>query len=295
MSCSKPVVLLALLLGGRPPAPAPAAGPLPLTTDGTRKMTPVFTAGGDEVVFVKLDAPDLVALMRMRWTRGGTAERVFPDLLKHQFDPAFTPDGRYLAFGRTESNPQMILVVRDLKESKEVVYRPKDGRATARSPSFAPDGSRVVFSLNDTGGGHRIASVDPGGQDLKTLTQSSGVNSWPAFSPDGRTIAFGSSRDGDLDLYAMDADGARVRRLTRSPGRDVRPAWSPDGKRIAFVSTRDGNEEVYVMNADGSNPRNLTAHPGRDSDPAWHPDGRRLAFVSERRGKIDLYLVEVPD
>ena len=270
-----------------------ASEPVRLTQDGTRKMTPVFAAGGEEVVFVKHDQADLVALMRLKG-KGGAAERIFPDLRSHQFDPALSRDGRYLAFGRSESNPQMVLVVRDTKESKEAIFRPTDGRATARSPSFAPDGSRVVFSLNDVGGGHRIASVDLKGGDLKTLTQSSGANSWPAFSPDGRSIAFGSSRDGDFEVYAMDADGGHTRRLTRSPGRDMRPAWSPDGRRIAFVSTRDGNEEVYLMDADGSNPRNLTNHPDRDSDPSWHPDGRRLVFVSERRGKIDLYLTDVP-
>ncbi|GAC1449787.1 MAG: hypothetical protein NVSMB9_33840 [Isosphaeraceae bacterium] len=278
-------------------AGAEAGEALRITSDGTRKLAPVFAPGGEEIVFAKHDAPALVALMRMKrkGTEWGEAKRIFPDEIKHQFDPALSRDGRFLAFGRSESNPQMVLVLYDLKEAKEVVFKPSDGRATARSPSFSADGARVAFSLNDTGGGHRVASVNPAGEDLKTLTQSSGANSWPAFSPDGRAIAFASSRDGDFELYAMDAQGGGVRRLTRSPGRDMRPAWSPDGRRIAFVSTRDGNEEIYVMNADGTNPRNLTHHPDRDTDPSWHPDGHRLLFVAERRGKIDLYLMDVPD
>ena len=70
----------------------------------------------------------------------------------------------------------------------------------------------------------------------------------PAWSPDGRRIAFASGRDGNFEIYVINADGSRQRRLTRNTGRDVGPVWSPDGRRIAFES----NWQVYVMNADGS-------------------------------------------
>ena len=120
------------------------------------------------------------------------------------------------------------------------------------------------------------------------------MNAWPAYSPDGRKICFGSSRTGDFEIYLMNADGSEVERLTRSPGLDVRPAWSPDGSRIAFTSNRDGNYEIYIMNADGSNPRNVTRAPARDDHAAWHPDGR-LLFVSDRDGGSDLYLTRPPE
>jgi TolB protein len=253
----------------------------------------VFLAGGEEIVYAAHEQPTLVALVRLR-LKDGSRQRLLPAVASHQFDPAFAPDGGVLCYGRTATSPQMDLVLLDLRTSRETLFRPRDSRATARSPSPAPDGSRVVFSLSDLGG-HQIASVDAHGQDLKKLTQSPGANCWPAYSPDGRSIAFGSSRDGDFEIYAMDADGGHVRRLTRSPGRDMRPAWSPDGRRIAFVSSRDGNDEVYVIRADGSSPRNLTHHPDRDADPAWHPDGRRLVFVSERAGQCELYLLDLPE
>jgi Tol biopolymer transport system component len=62
------------------------------------------------------------------------------------------------------------------------------------------------------------------------------MNAWPAYSPDGRKIAFGSSRSGDFEISVMNADGTETRRLTHSPGLDARPAWSPDGARIDFAS-----------------------------------------------------------
>jgi len=116
----------------------------------------------------------------------------------------------------------------------------------------------------------------------------------PAWSPDGRKIAFGSDRDGSVEIYVMNADGSGQRRLTRSPEVEGSLAWSPDGRRIAFVS-RIGDarnptrrQEIYVMNADGSGQRKLA----RDGHaPAWSPDGRKIAFRSDRDGNGEIYVV----
>jgi TolB protein len=273
-------------------APTVASEPVRLTRDGARKMAPTFIDGGAAIVYAAHVRPNLVALVQVSCRDGSRRERVLPTVVNHQFDPAFTADGRYLAYSRTATSPQSVLVIRDRHEQREWVFQPGDSRATARYPSFAADGSRVVFSLSDVEG-QRIATVDRAGQGLIILAASAGINGWPAYSPDGRRIAFSSSRDGDLELYTMDADGRQVARLTRSPGRDLRPAWSPDGRRIAFTSVRDGNEEIYLIDADGSNPGNLTRHPGRDTDPAWHPDGRQIAFVSDRSGQSEIYLLDL--
>jgi Tol biopolymer transport system component len=268
------------------------AEPNRLTADGTLKLAPVFIGNGDEVAFATHEIPNLVSIVAFKLS-DHSRRRLHPTVGNHQFDPAFSHDGRYHAFGRSSTAPQMVLVIQDTHEKKESVFRPRDSRATARNPSFSPDGSRIVFSLSDIGG-HQIASVNSRGEDLKYLTKATGMNAWPAYSPDGRKIAFGSSRSGDFEIYVMNADGSDVVLLTRSPGLDVRPAWSPDGKRIAFTSNRDGNYEIYVMNADGSRPRSATLHPARDDHCTWHPDGRRLLFVSDRDSGSDLYLMEVP-
>jgi TolB protein len=271
---------------------ARASEPVRITVDGTLKLAPVFVGDGAEVAFATHEQANLVSIIRLRLS-DGTRRREHPTVTSHQFDPAYSRDGRFHAYAMSSNVPQMVLVIQDHRGKKEAVYRPRESRATARNPSIAPDGSRVVFSLSDVGG-HQIASVEPHGQDPKTLTSSAGMNAWPRFAPDGRQIVFGSSRNGDFELYLMDPDGANLRRLTRSPGLDVRPAWSPDGSRIAFTSNRDGNYEIYVMKRDGSDVRNVTSHPSRDDHPSWHPDGQRIVFVSDRDGGSDLYVIHVP-
>ena len=122
-------------------------------------------------------------------------------------------------------------------------------------------------------GDHILALIDG--------KSTSGDVQTPAWSPDGRKLAFVSGRDGNAEIYVMNADGSAQENLTRQPASDSHPSWSRDGRRIVFVSRRDGNSEIYVMNADGSGLRNLTRTPSSDLDPAWSPDGRAIAFVQK--------------
>ena len=91
----------------------------------------------------------------------------------------------------------------------------------------------------------------------------------PAWSPDGKKIAFDSDRDGNWEIYVMNADGSNPINLTNNNGVDWYSTWSPDGRKIAFSSNRDGNFQIFVMNADGSNPIRLTKNKAWDEDPAW--------------------------
>jgi TolB protein len=138
--------------------------------------------------------------------------------------------------------------------------------------------------VSGSGKAARIFVIREDGTGKQRLTNSKSSESGPAYSRDGKRIAFSSIRGRNQDLYVMNADGSNVRRLTSHPASDFQPTWSPDGKRIAFSSLRSGNFKIYVMNADGTNERLLTPGPRwvGDSSPSWSPDGRWIAFSSSR-------------
>ena len=98
------------------------------------------------------------------------------------------------------------------------------------------------------------------GSEQRRLTRNAAATG-PAWSPDGRKIAFVSRRDGNWEVYVMNADGSEQRNLTRNAAFDNNPAWSPDGQKIAFVRGQCRYAVVYVMNADGSGQRRLTNRP----------------------------------
>src|SRR5439155_19917667 len=104
----------------------------------------------------------------------------------------------------------------------------------------------------------------------RRLTRNAGNHFAPAWSPDGRKIAFGRGAGPHSEqVYVMNADGSGERRLTRLAAHNTVLAWLPDGK-IAFVSFHGPNDfEMYVMNADGSGQRNLTREWGLDGFPVW--------------------------
>jgi len=124
------------------------------------------------------------------------------------------------------------------------------------------------------------------------LTRAHGNDFSPAWSPDGRRLAFRSTRNGNDEIYVMEADGRNQRRLTRNPEEDRSPAWSPDGSRIAWGSIRNLNLEVWVMDANGSDERRLTEGGGNEY-PSWSPDGAQIAFHSFRDGgAAEIYLMD---
>lgn len=112
------------------------------------------------------------------------------------------------------------------------------------------------------------------------LSITSVADSYPALSPNGRTLIFESNRSGRGALWASNADGSNPRPLfDPGQGDPTGAVWAPDGKRIAFVMRPpEGGAAVYVMAADGTAPHRVTMQPGDWAHPHWSADGKRLFF-----------------
>ena len=133
----------------------------------------------------------------------------------------------------------------------------------------------------------QIADADGAGEET-ALASFEPILS-PAWSPDGRRLAYVSFENKKPVVYVHSlADGKR-HVAANFKGSNSAPAWSPDGARLAVSLSRDGGSQIYVINPDGSNVRRLTQSSGIDTEPVFSPDGQSLYFTSDRGGSPQIY------
>ena len=166
------------------------------------------------------------------------------------------------------------------------------------SPRVSPDNSRLAFSsLGREGFQIKMYSLLLG--RVVAFPISEGTNLSPAWSPDGRTIAYSSSRSGDPEIYVTGLDGNSSRRITNFKGPDVSPVFNPrSGAQIAWISGRTGLPQLYIMESDGSSVQRLT-DGGYATSPSWSPNGQFIAYAWNRKygpgapGGQDIYVMEI--
>ena len=155
--------------------------------------------------------------------------------------------------------------------------------------SSGPRDAALVF-VSTRDGDYAIYGVDAGGAHEWRLTKEKGDPSTPtglffelqpAWSPDGRSIAFVSRRAGHAHIYLVSADGTGSRRLTSGAADDTRPSWSPDGREIAFVRRPGAGCDPA---AGGACTQDHAGLGGDAADPAWSPDGKLIAYDYRRPG-----------
>jgi Tol biopolymer transport system component len=170
-----------------------------------------------------------------------------------------------------------------------------DDPASDNAPAFSPDGERIAFASDrndpdttDFDFVFDIFVMDADGSNVEQLTDGESNNFGPAFSPDGRRLAFTSDRDGDFDIYILDIRSGETERITRSGSFDFSPDFSPDGKSIAFESDRENegserDQEIYTINLETRALTNVSRNTGRaDFSPSYSPNGKKIAFQSCR-------------
>ncbi len=229
----------------------------------------------------------------------------------------FSPDGTKIIFlsqNRPDHKKSQVYIL-NLKTNRDRRITFNDGDDSA--PTFDPSGEKILYSsttdeikehalvnppITDPLVDNSKASFDElyesnaDGSHIVRLTNDAGFDGNGVYSPDGRTIAFSSQKEGQFKIYLMDGRGRHHRFLTRSSDFEYAPAFSPSGKTIVYESRSDKSPSVHLALSDlNGHTKLLTNYDGIQRDPSFSPDGKQVVFSSNKDNPkfFNLYLISI--
>lgn len=223
----------------------------------------------------------------------------FPDLRGRGADALVAGSVTRLADGRYDVRYKLWDVVKGADQGGQSLAVPAvDLRLAAHRIADAIyeklTGEKGVFSTRiayvTKGGGRytlRIADADGEGGQV-ALTSPEPIIS-PAWSPDGRELAYVSFETRKAVVWVQDVLSGSRRQVANYRGSNSAPAWSPDGRDLAVTLSREGGSQIFLVSRDGSNARRITQSSAIDTEPCFSPDGRSIYFVSDRGGSPQIY------
>jgi Tol biopolymer transport system component len=258
-------------------------------------VTPAVSPDGRTLIFSRV-SPDFynLSLWRLHLGAGykpsGREEKIESPGMTN-FGAAWLPNGREFVF---TSGTGTNFGLWRLAVSKGAVPRRLDLGIAAAWPTISRLGNHLAFEVFQYD--LNIWRVDLKGprkepsQPIRFIS-STQIEQYPAYSPDGRRIAFMSERSGTDEIWICDSDGSGARQLTSFGGAAIYgPSWSPDSQNIALtVAQRGMKEDIYVVSVKGGVPRRITTDPAEDKWPYWSHDGKWIYFSSTRSGREEIW------
>jgi Tol biopolymer transport system component len=232
---------------------------------------------------------------RILWTipaAGGERVKVLDDGFLN-WNPVWSPDGRYLYFGSDRSGSLNLWRLPIEEATGKVMGEPEMVTTPAMGSGFwsvSRDGRRIVYAANESKANIERFPFDE--ETLRTTGPATAVTRGSHrirscdVSPDGRSIAFCTVSPRE-DLFLVRTDGGSHVQLTDDAAKDRHPFWSPDGQRLLFYSNRDGEYTAWILRlADRSMERVLPPGTRPVTFPVWSPDGRKIACTYDDRPAI---------
>ncbi|MBI3694608.1 MAG: serine/threonine-protein kinase [Acidobacteria bacterium] len=259
---------------------------------GPNPVHPAWTSDGREIIFGVGLAGTRSGLWRVP-VSGDSTPRLLALPGEGSGAPTLSRQGVRLAYVQQIQDTNIWSI--DLSGPGAAAGPPKQLIASTMrevAPQFSPDGRKIAFSSNRSGG-LEIWVADRDGKNAFQLTFLGALTAGsPRWSPDGKKIAFDCNPGGIYHIYVVSAEGGPQQRLTDGTASDIIPAWSPDGQTVYFGSNRSGRFEIWKTPAGGGAPVQVTSRGGGFA-PLVSPDGKRIYYAKGEGVIATLWTVPV--
>jgi TolB protein len=216
--------------------------------------------------------------------------------LANEFDPTFSPDGRKIAY-ITDSfgnGGEVMVMDADGNNPLRITYN-NPGTYGCMQPTWSPDSSRLAFTCFSSTGIWNIFLSNADGSGLMNYTSSAVDEFSPAWSPDGKFLAYVQSLDTFETIWLLgindSGNGLLVSVPVKEGSNGSMPAWSPDGTQIAFCAYQNDSLDVFILNRNSGYVQALTSMSGNERYPSWSPDGKILLFSNDYNGNVEIYRI----
>ena len=199
--------------------------------------------------------------------------------------PAFSPDGKRIAYASYDGSSQSQIWVMDADGNNKIqLTTGSDGNF---SPEWFSDGKRIGYK---SGIGVSVVTVE--GEVVKKLFDLDPSSNVARMSPDGKQFAFSSTRNGGItNVWLISSEGGEPRQLTFDKVRASFPTWSPDGKLVAVGMTNNGEPGIYIIPQEGGEPEQLLSDKSPTFFWGWSPDGDKILFAGQRNEIWNIYWI----
>ena len=250
-----------------------------LTNNEARDAFPYWSPDGKKILFQSAkpgDSPPQLYTMNP----DGTDKKQLTNCTHGHKSASWSPDGKTIAFFDNRDGSSNIYTM-DAQGGEETQITNVPDHSFL-SPTWSPDSKQIAAEGGDP---NKMITVEWGEARLfqiyvitvdqspppRQVTDTVAYNGYPAWSPNGDTIAFDANPGDSADIMTVDLANKKITNITNQETQSEFAAWSHDAKKIAFTANRDGNVEIYTMNADGTNQTRLTNTEAGESAPAWSP------------------------
>jgi TolB protein len=243
----------------------------PVTPAGEKALSNAWAPDGRRFAYTRFSAGRGTIVIRDLAGGSRVAHGTDADL---NFSPAFSPDGRTLAFARAEESGSTNIFVSNVASGCCLQRLTVRNFADNLSPTYSPDGRRIAY-VSSRAGPPQIYVMSADGTDQEVLASfdygATGPSFAPEWSPDGASVVFHREVSRSPQIFILDVASGRVRQLT-SVGRNEDATWAPDGRHVAFISDRTGRRQVWVVDTETGRVRQIST-AGSARLPSW---SRRL-------------------